>query len=161
RRAGSTDAALAIVRSDRGKMIMDQIRIVTEDIILTANRRVVQYSEDSRSEANETGLIAVIGSSSLFVLLVLATINIQRGTYRRQELILSLQQSEEKVKEGRDWLQTTLASIGDGVIATDHAGKVTLLNPVAQSLTGWSQQDSAGKPLEEVFVIRNEETDAI
>ncbi|MDA8125595.1 MAG: PAS domain S-box protein [Deltaproteobacteria bacterium] len=52
----------------------------------------------------------------------------------------------------------TLMSIGDGVIATDREGRITMLNPVAETLTGWTQADARGKAVEEVFRIVNEET---
>ena len=52
----------------------------------------------------------------------------------------------------------TLMSIGDAVIATDREGRVELLNPVAERLTGWSQGEAAGRPLAEVFRIVNEAT---
>ncbi len=52
----------------------------------------------------------------------------------------------------------TLQSIGDGVIATDAEGKVTLLNPVAEALTGWTSAEAAGQPLIEIFRIINEVT---
>ena len=58
----------------------------------------------------------------------------------------------------RDWLETTLASIGDAVIATNADGKVTFMNPIAANLTGWSHLEAAGKPLDEVFNIVNEHT---
>lgn len=64
----------------------------------------------------------------------------------------------EELKQSRDWLQTTLNSIGDAVITTDAGAKVSSLNAVAQSLTGWNQEEAAGKPLEEIFVIRNAHT---
>src|SRR2546421_1492363 len=60
--------------------------------------------------------------------------------------------------EQREWLRVTLSSIGDAVITTDTKGSITYLNPVAVSLTGWSQEDAAGIPLELVFKIINEET---
>lgn len=66
--------------------------------------------------------------------------------------------AEEALREQQEWLRVTLTSIGDAVIATDTKGRVTFLNPVAAALTGWSQQEAAGKPLEEVFVIINEHT---
>jgi diguanylate cyclase (GGDEF)-like protein/PAS domain S-box-containing protein len=47
--------------------------------------------------------------------------------------------------------QITLASIGDAVISTDVAGNITYLNPVAESMTGWSRQEASGQPLREVL----------
>ncbi len=55
-------------------------------------------------------------------------------------------------------LRVTLHSIGDGVITTDTDGLVERLNPVAEALTGWRQEEARGKPLEEVFRIFNEGT---
>ena len=66
----------------------------------------------------------------------------------------------EELKQSRHWLQTTLASIGDAVIATDQEGRITFFNGVAQSLTGWAEEEAIGRQLEEVFIIRNDETGA-
>ena len=60
----------------------------------------------------------------------------------------------------RQRLGVTLLSIGDAVIVTDDTGKVTLLNPVAESLTGWTDQDAQDQPIESVFNIVNEATRA-
>lgn len=57
-----------------------------------------------------------------------------------------------------DWLRVTLSSIGDAVLTTDVESRVTFLNPVAESLTGWSMEDAAGQPMAAVFRIVNEET---
>lgn len=59
--------------------------------------------------------------------------------------------------EQRDWLRVTLSCIGDGVITTDNQARITFLNPVAESLTGWSQ-DAVGQPLDRVIRIVNEES---
>jgi diguanylate cyclase (GGDEF)-like protein/PAS domain S-box-containing protein len=59
---------------------------------------------------------------------------------------------------GNELLQVTLQSIGDGVITTDGAGCVVWMNPVAEQLTGWAADAAAGRPLQEVFRIFNEET---
>ena len=55
-------------------------------------------------------------------------------------------------------LETTLLSVGDGVISTDSEGRITLINNVAESLTGWDKEDAIGKNIEEVFSIYNETT---
>jgi PAS domain S-box-containing protein len=60
--------------------------------------------------------------------------------------------------EQRERLRTTLSSIGDAVITTDTAGRVTNLNPVAEALTGWTNAEAAGQPLDTVFHIVNETT---
>jgi PAS domain S-box-containing protein len=61
--------------------------------------------------------------------------------------------------EERERLRVTLHSIGDGVIATDAQGRLTLLNPVAEALTGWSEAEGAcGTPLPTVFNIINEQS---
>ena len=67
-------------------------------------------------------------------------------------------QDAEALHEQREWLRVTLSSIGDAVITTDTKGSITYLNPVAVSLTGWTQEDAAGIPLELVFKIINEKT---
>ncbi len=64
--------------------------------------------------------------------------------------------AENELEQQRDLLQTTLSSIGDGVIATDSNARVTFINPIAESLTGWSFADALNKPIGEVFVIVNE-----
>ena len=49
-----------------------------------------------------------------------------------------------------------LASIGDAVITTDMEGRITFLNSVGESLTGWAKHDAIGKPLDSVFNIMSE-----
>src|SRR5438876_5412191 len=68
------------------------------------------------------------------------------------------EQTPEALYEQRQWLRVTLSSIGDAVITTDTKGSVTYLNPVAESLTGWTQEEAARNPHEMVFKIINEET---
>lgn len=62
------------------------------------------------------------------------------------------------IAEQSERLRTTLASIGDAVIATDMEGRVTTLNPVAEQLTGWTSDAALGQPLGKVFRIVNEGT---
>jgi PAS domain S-box-containing protein len=83
-----------------------------------------------------------------------------RTAERLVELNAALQKSEAEARKNRDWLETMLIGIGDAVIATDAFGKITLLNKAAESLTGWARKEAIGRPLEEVFVIRNEDTGA-
>ena len=65
---------------------------------------------------------------------------------------------EEPLHFRPEWNRVTLANIGDAVITTDTEGRVTFLNPVAQSLTGWTQDEAAGVSVETVFKIVHPET---
>ena len=70
--------------------------------------------------------------------------------------IVERTRSQRALREREQWLDTTLRSIGDGVIATDAQGRVTLMNPVAETLTGWTESQAKGVPSQEVFHIINE-----
>src|SRR5262249_22894595 len=65
---------------------------------------------------------------------------------------------EQELRAQREWLGVTLASIGDAVIATDITGAVIFMNPVAETLTGWTQAEALGRPLDEVFHLIDEPT---
>lgn len=65
------------------------------------------------------------------------------------------QRSEERQ---RRWARVTLSSIGDAVISTDATGCVNFLNPVAETLTGWTMEEAAGKPIGTVFDIYSQST---
>ncbi len=70
----------------------------------------------------------------------------------------ALRAGRRREAEQGERLRTTLASIGDAVITTDTAGRVTNLNTVAEALTGWANAEAVGRPLDEVFRIVNEAT---
>jgi PAS domain S-box-containing protein len=99
-----------------------------------------------------------LGAATLFVFLLLATLEIGRATSEKDRLIAALEVARNRTAASRDLLQTTLNSIGDAVIATDETARITFLNGVAQSLTGWTQAEAEGRPLHQVLSIVNEET---
>jgi PAS domain S-box-containing protein len=101
-----------------------------------------------RPPDSQVGLALFVVASLVSILLA----EVVRATERRSA---SLRESEEVQ---RAQLHVTLTSIGDAVIVSDEQGQVTFLNPVAQSLTGWTQQDAYLEPLETVFHIVNEES---
>ena len=72
--------------------------------------------------------------------------------------ITDRKQAEEALFEEMERAQVTLHSIGDAVITTDARAIVDYLNPVAETLTGWSSVEAQGRPLQEVFRIVNEHT---
>lgn len=135
--------------ADRVKLQTDAIRAMiaeTQRIV----KQELQAHERSWGRTIRFALVSGIltlglglGLFALFVYLVLRNIRLR-------------ERASQLVTREREQLRVTLASIGDAVIATDTAGHVTLLNGVAQSLTGWSQAEACGQPLEQVFHIVNE-----
>ena len=86
------------------------------------------------------------------------TSELERANSQLQEEIVGHKKDEEALRQSEERWSTTLASIGDGVIATDISGKVTFMNTVAQDLTGWKMAEVDQKPVSEVFNIVNETT---
>ncbi len=67
-----------------------------------------------------------------------------------------LQHAQNRVIIQRELAEITLKSIGDAVITTDFDGTIIFMNPVAENLTAWKQQEATGKPLDKVFHIINQ-----
>ena len=67
------------------------------------------------------------------------------------DALLQARRAEHALEAETERLAVTLRSIGDGVITTDLSGAVVLVNQTAERLTGWTQQDAAGRPLDTVF----------
>jgi two-component system cell cycle sensor histidine kinase/response regulator CckA len=74
------------------------------------------------------------------------------------ETALYKHRTEVRLRESERWLATTLRSIGDAVIAADEHGRVKLINPAAEGLTGWPQSEALGRELAEVFQLTDEAT---
>ncbi len=74
----------------------------------------------------------------------------------RIKSILRVKTIENRLREQQKWMQVTLSSIGDGLITTDHNERIVFMNPVAESLTGWSNADAQGQNFEAVFNIIDE-----
>jgi PAS domain S-box-containing protein len=73
-------------------------------------------------------------------------------------LLAEKRQAEEALQRHLEWLQVTLASIADAVMATDPAGAITFMNPVAAALTGWSAQEAVGLYIDAVLRLSHIQT---
>jgi PAS domain S-box-containing protein len=74
------------------------------------------------------------------------------------QIVTKLRHAHEDLYEQREWLGTTLKSIGDAVVVTDRNGVVNFMNGEAERLTGWSSNEAKNKPLRAVFRIISEES---
>lgn len=75
-----------------------------------------------------------------------------------KDAVIKAEDEREQAEAERERLAVTLRSIGDGVIVTDISSNITLINRVAEEITGWKDEEARGKSLEEVFNIINETT---
>lgn len=76
------------------------------------------------------------------------------------EMAMAKHTAESRLRASERRFVATLSSIGDAVIATDADARITFMNPVAEALTGWPQDEAMGLPLPDVFRIVNEDTRA-
>jgi len=97
-----------------------------------------------------SGLIAALIGLLLTAAGVAVASVLLRG---RQALEGKVQERTSALQESEQHLSATLLSIGDGVIACDGEGRVTSLNRAAENLTGWTDAEATGRPVEEVFCI--------
>jgi len=144
RRQDGLEAAIAFIRTDRGKEAMD--RLVGELTALRAEEDAARTPLRARLHAAITRTTLTFTFASAFALALLFGVH-----------VLS-ERNRDQLRRHAAWLSTTLRSIGDAVIATDGEGRVIFMNAVAEALTGWPHDDARGKPLDEVFSITNEAT---
>jgi PAS domain S-box-containing protein/putative nucleotidyltransferase with HDIG domain len=76
------------------------------------------------------------------------------------EVALYKHATEAKLKESERRYATTLRCIADCVIVADPNMNITLMNPAAQAITGWKQEEAYGKKVDEVLSLRDEKTSA-
>jgi PAS domain S-box-containing protein len=144
RRESGFDAALSVVKSDRGRAYMDQVRNEIAAMGAEENETRVRLKDELQA--------ALKGTTLTFTLTSLLALALLFGVHHLSE------RSREQLHRHAAWLSATLRSMGDAVIATDGEGRVTFLNPVAETLTGWAREEAEGKPLEHIFRITNQTT---
>ncbi|MHB8948230.1 MAG: hybrid sensor histidine kinase/response regulator [Rhodoferax sp.] len=151
-----------------------QINPGFEALVFKASRGIEDIYELTYIRKDGTRFAAIVSVTALrdaqeaiIGYLLIGTDNTARKQVEaeRQHLIeiqaqinLQLHQANLTLRESEEKFSVTLHSIGDAVIATDAAARVTILNPLAERLTGWSQMDAVGRPVDEIFNIINKET---
>ena len=144
------------------KREMDAVRAAVDDFL--ANETSLRESRSFSSlRVDKFSLYGLIALAALLAALLPWEIRrlFQKlaATYNLQ--ITEVQRWGDQSYAREQWLNTTLRSIGDGVIACDPEGKVVFMNVVAEQLTGWQEAEAQGVPLAKIFIIHNRRTHAI
>jgi PAS domain S-box-containing protein len=150
-RRQNADQAQMLLAAAKGKEQMDAIR----GLVANIQQEEHDLLTDRQRQTNNAYRVAV---TTGIVTAVLGLVTVGACFLLFWRSLLARTQAATALNEQREWFRTTLNSIGDAVIATDAEGKVTFLNDVAQTLTGWEPREAEGKPLESIFRIVNEET---
>ncbi|MBI5843565.1 MAG: PAS domain S-box protein [Deltaproteobacteria bacterium] len=97
---------------------------------------------------------------ALVLILIAASAGVAGMTWQRnrKKYYKELFTAHKALSESEDRYRATLLGVGDAVMATDALGMITVLNPTAEALTGYSLEEAKGRPLTDVFRIVNEET---
>lgn len=174
RRSHETTAVLALVKSGEGKRLMDSIRVEIDALVQVEEGALAQLELEFQSSMRQLFFI-FLGASMLALLSVLSFAYLiysqsQQGFKNllhletrhlldvQEAMNTQLQQANSNALDNEEKLAVTLNSIGDAVIATDSEARVTLLNPIAEQLTGWTQAEAFGRPVDEIFHIVNKES---
>jgi PAS domain S-box-containing protein len=144
--------AQARIATGQGKRMMDSMRVVFTSFIDTE-----ESLRTERTQSVQRATRLAVGSGLVAALLLGLILS---SFIRRQLMFVSDSYGNALAaeKKQRQWLGTTLSSIGDAVIATDAQGHINFMNGVAESVTGWRDSEATGQPLPKVFNIINEET---
>lgn len=145
------DAAQEAITTDAGHNQMRSLRELIDEMQDDEWALLSQRSEEA-AQMYYTTLASILLGTLLGLMSIAAFLWMLRRYWRDRAAAAA------EVFDQREHLRTTLASIGDAVIATDDEARVEFINPVAASLTGWSADDAKGKPLKEVLRIINETT---
>lgn len=151
--SGQAVAARRIVTSGRGQQLMEEMTT-----LVLAMQSEEEALMDRRTE--EVAQIRNAATASTVLSAVLALLALWAFVSLLHRHLKSSAESAARLDEQREVLRITISSIGDAVIAGDGEGRVTLLNPVAGHLTGWTPAEAIGQPLDRVFRIVHEETRA-
>ncbi len=98
------------------------------------------------------------GSIVLFESLRKAKRRAEEKQRQLEQEVAARRTTEKELAEREEFLRVTFASVGDAVLTTDTKGRITGMNAVAESLTGWELAEATGQPLDVVFRILDEET---
>lgn len=143
--------ALELIATEKGIELTTAILTVNQN----TNRKLresLNVSKERFARLNKRNNNIAYAGIAAALLTILIIIYLLRKEIQRTKYIT------EQLQVQRDYLGITLNSIAEGLIATDKESRIVFMNPVAERLTGWTNQEARNQPLETVYKVFNEET---
>lgn len=131
------------------KLITKPLVSISREVSNFSNNNTVALSSKYLERKDEVGIL----SKGISLMINNISSNIAELEEKNQELL----NAKELVNMERLLFETTIHSLGDGVISTDKFGNIKIMNEVAEKLTGWNCEDAIGLQFESVFNIINEQ----
>lgn len=148
-----------VQQNHRGKELMDAVRESLRTMTDTEDRIRQQDQDEAASLEQQEQVVIVAGVLLAGILLSTFSLNrLRRVSSAYRNSLAALQRQSDEIFESREWLYTTLSSIGDAVIVCETSGGIQFMNPIAEELTGWPLAEVRSLPLQQVFHIINERT---
>ncbi|TAM55921.1 MAG: PAS domain S-box protein [Paraburkholderia sp.] len=154
RRTQGFAAAQAIIMTDTGKAFMDQARATVAEMENHVDKQLAARQANARRIRDLAVLIGL--ASGVLTILVYVSFG-----YLARRLLRDIAESARSLFDQKELLEVTLASIGDGVVATDIDGRVTFFNRVAQTLSGWRTEEALGHPVGEILRFERTSDDSV
>lgn len=145
------DSVISRINSDIGKVYMDSIRTVMNELLTKENLILKNNEEVTLASSRNTLWSYSIGFVISFGIIIFVFLSLRRENELRKKM-------EAEANQSKLFFSTSLISIGDAVITTDAKGIITFMNKVAEAVTKWSSEEAKGRNIESIFNIYREGT---
>ena len=172
--SGNINAELNSIKNGTGKRLMEKIIEEKTRYVFIADTILAQQDTQLKDGIHLLFIVTVAASFLLFLFALLSVYSMHRETQNQLKKLAhrdtrnllekeeatnrQLQITNVNLQLSQEKLEVTLNSIADGVMVTNAAAQVILLNPVAERLTGWSHTEATGRSSEEIFKILDHTT---
>jgi PAS domain S-box-containing protein len=159
-RASGSLPIIVLTGFDDERFALEAVRAGAQDYLVKGRFdsellvRTIRYAIERKRIEGEIRLL----NANLELRVTERTTQLQKANDDLLKEIVERKRAETALRESQQWLRVTLTSIGDAVVTSNAEGRVTFLNAVAESLTGWKTEEALGQPIQRVFRIVNEKS---
>ena len=144
-------AANSLIATAEGLRLSDSITAISQSIIRG-------YKANLKQSLTNSWQVRYVRNNIAFFSIALSILLIILSFYLLLKEINKVKELSKKLKLQKEHYRTTLSSIGEGLITTGKKGEIIYMNPAAEWMTGWKNNEARNLPLEDIYDVTNEET---